>query len=120
MSKELANSIVIAARKMEWSDIPEVISVIRYNPNMGYYSIKDPNRFNFDDFEIAYNYLVKEGYQELSTERSSHLLKFMKIGRAEHICHVAMIMSKKVVKKEKFSEETCSSNNLKYDITEDI
>ena len=51
-------------------------------------------------FEDAYNYLVENGYQEVNTERSSHLMKLMKIGHEEDSYPVVMIMSKKVVNKE--------------------
>lgn len=102
MSEELADSIVLAARKMEWSEIPEVISVIRYIGGVNSsYSIHSPGRKSrFSMFEDAYNYLVENGYQEVNTERSSHLMKLMKIGHEEDSYPVVMIMSKKVVNKE--------------------
>ena len=101
MSEELADSIVLAARKMEWSEIPEVISVIRYVSGVNSaYSIHSPRGKMFSMFEDAYNYLVENGYQEVNTERSSHLMKLMKIGHEEDSYPVVMIMSKKVVNKE--------------------
>ena len=101
MSEELADSIVLAARKMEWSEIPEVISVIRFVSGVNSaYSIHSPRRKRFSMFEDAYNYLAENGYQEVNTERFSHLMKLMKIGHEEDSYPVVMIMSKKVVNKE--------------------
>ncbi|MGK3740770.1 MAG: hypothetical protein ACI8RD_012042 [Bacillariaceae sp.] len=99
MSKELANSIVLAACQMERSEVPQLISVIRYSPKKGYY-IEDPEYKRFTSFSQAYNNLTKGGYQEVSSDRASHLLKLMKIGRAENdvSAPAVVIMSKKVNK----------------------
>jgi hypothetical protein len=94
MSKELADSIVIAARRMEHNKV-EVISVIRYSSLTGF-SIRCPETKNFSSFEKAYNYLAKKGYQEVSQDKDTHFKKLLVV--VKHLSPVFMIMSMKVNK----------------------
>jgi hypothetical protein len=97
MSKELADSIVLAAQKMERNEV-EVISLIRYyNPKTNSrYEIKHPVTRQFLSFESAYNYLVMTGYQEVSQDRDTHFRKSLEVTQASY--PVLMVMSKKVNK----------------------
>lgn len=70
MSKELATSIVLAARKMELNEKKEVISIIYHMPN-GTYCINAPEFKSLYSFEILYNYLIQQGYVLLARITSS-------------------------------------------------
>jgi hypothetical protein len=74
MSKELADSIVIAAHKMEHNEV-EVISIIHYNSNAGRrkYQIYCPEIHNFPSFADAYNYLSMEGYHKVSQDEETRI-----------------------------------------------
>ena len=71
MSKELADSIVLAARKMEEKEVDE-ISIIYHRVNVKYgagYIIKHPEVNHFDSFESAFNYLSMKGYHKVNCNR---------------------------------------------------
>ena len=73
MSKELATSIVLAARKMELNEKKEVISIIYHMPN-GTYCINAPEFKSFCLFEILYNYLIQQRYRAASEDQKFFLL----------------------------------------------
>jgi hypothetical protein len=93
MPKELADSIVLAARKMEHNEV-EVISVIRSIDNGQRFCILRPEYKEFSSFEDAYNYLVMKGYQGVSQDRDTHFKESLKVDK--QAAPVVMIMSKKV------------------------
>ena len=74
MSKELATSIVLAARKMELNEKKEVISIIYHMPN-GTYCINAPEFKSLYSFEILYNYLIQQGYRAASEDHKFLLNK---------------------------------------------
>mmetsp|Transcript_44741 Transcript_44741/g.50165 ORF Transcript_44741/g.50165 Transcript_44741/m.50165 type:complete len:103 (-) Transcript_44741:293-601(-) len=99
MSKELANSIVLASHQMEHNEINEVISVVRFKGyiNGEKYWIQQPTHMGFYSFEECYNHLSAKGYKQISPEKASRLDKLMKSGNTGATNEdVVMIMSKPV------------------------
>jgi hypothetical protein len=94
MSKELADSIVIAARKMVHHEVLEVISVIRFHGARFY--ILCPKYKEFQTFEDAYNYLAMKGYHKVSSDENADFKKSLEV--AKEVYHVVMVMSKKLKK----------------------
>ena len=81
MSKELAESIVLAAQTMEHNE-GQVISVIyrRYvgicnrparNFQGNIFEIFQPEPKTFDSFEQAYNFLIRKGYKAAASENKN-------------------------------------------------
>ena len=104
MSTELADSIVLAAHKMEQTEV-EVISVIRYdkssyNPSgcRHYIECSEIEEKRFSTFVQAYNYLAMEGYRKVSPDESMDFKKSLEDAGGR--CRVVMVMSKKVNKKQ--------------------
>jgi hypothetical protein len=93
MSNELADSIVLAAHKMERNEV-EVISFIRYH-GLNSYSIVCPVRQEFSSFEEAYNYLAMKGYRKVSSDINTDFKKLLELDKKYP---VVMVMSKKVKK----------------------
>jgi hypothetical protein len=97
MSKELANSIVLAAQKMKHNEV-EVISVIHYNSNsMNIFQIYYPERNGFKSFSEAYNYLAIKGYHKVSPDEDTYFKKSLEIAEGEDD-PVVMVMSRKMNK----------------------
>ena len=72
MSKELAESIVLAAQTMEHNE-GQVISVIYRRPVVGMgntFEIFQPEPKTFDSFEQAYNFLIRKGYKADASDRN--------------------------------------------------
>ncbi|OEU06157.1 hypothetical protein FRACYDRAFT_256209 [Fragilariopsis cylindrus CCMP1102] len=102
MSTELADSIVLAAHKMEQTEV-EVISVIRYDKRSGLSgshvvecSEEEEKRFFY--FVQAYNYLAMEGYRKVSPDESMDFKKSLDDAGGRR--RVVMVMSKKVNKEQ--------------------
>ena len=100
MSKELADSIVLAAHKLERNEV-EVISVIRYdkssyNPSgcRHYIECSEIEEKRFSTFVQAYNYLAVEGYRRVSADENTDFKK--SFIDADELYPVVMVMSKKV------------------------
>jgi hypothetical protein len=98
MSKELADSIVIAAHIMTRNEVTS-IGVIRYDVNKKRhkYRIECPVRRGFSSFEKAYNYMATKGYHKVSSDANTDFKKSLKISKE---APVIMVMSKKVNKEE--------------------
>ena len=102
MSTELADSIVLAAHKMEQTEV-EVISVIRYDKRSGLTgshviecSEEEEKRFFY--FVQAYNYLAMEGYRRVSADENTDFKK--SIMDADELYPVIMVMRKKLNKEQ--------------------
>ncbi|OEU07439.1 hypothetical protein FRACYDRAFT_251244 [Fragilariopsis cylindrus CCMP1102] len=90
MSEELADSIVLAARKMEHKEV-EVIALIHYTDFDGKYRINCPISMTFNLFEHAYNYLAMEGYCKVSADESTEFKKSLEDVKAGPV--VIMVMT---------------------------
>jgi hypothetical protein len=98
MSKELADSIVLAAQKMERNEV-EVISVIRHvNRDCETYCISCPVKKDFESFDLAYNYLAMKGYRRISLEEYTHFKILLEVAKEVGRYPIIMVMSKKVNK----------------------
>ena len=101
MSTELADSIVLAAHKMEQTEV-EVISVIRYDKRSGltgrhFIECSEESEKRFPTFVQAYNYLAMLGYHKVSQDDDHYFKKsFVNPGTMHPV--VMMVMSKKVNK----------------------
>ena len=73
----------------------ELISIIRYQANMGY-RIDCPEKKYFNRFEEAYNYLAMKGYHKVSSDENTDLKKSLEVDKDNY--PVVMVMSKKVNK----------------------
>ena len=80
MSKELAESIVLAAQTMEHNE-GRLISIIYRRPMRrsqgNVFEILEPESKTFDSFEEAYNFLIRKGYKADASENKNltNLLK---------------------------------------------
>ena len=74
MSKELAESIVLAAQTMEHNE-GQVISIIYRRPvgisKGNTFKILEPEPKTFDSFEQAYNFLIRKGYNADASENKN-------------------------------------------------
>ena len=99
MSKELADSIVLAAQKMERNEV-EVISLISFiegtamDPYRIDFSEKGSEKRRFSSFVFAYNYLAVLGYHKVSQDEDTYFKKSFEV--ATGTWPVIMVMSKKV------------------------
>ena len=82
MSKDLAESIALAAQKLERNE-REVISIIYRNRSTGNYKIIEPERKQFDSFEQAFNFLIRKGYKADASDKKNLANRWNEIGSCE-------------------------------------
>ena len=100
MSKELADSIVLAAHKLERNEV-EVISVIRYDKRSGltgrhFIECSEESEKRFPTFVQAYNYLAMLGYHKVNQDEDNYYKKSFEAAVGTN--PVMMVMSRKVNK----------------------
>ena len=70
MSKDLAESIALAAQKLERNE-REVISIIYRDRSTGLYKIIAPTSREFESFEQAFNFLSRKGYKADASDKKN-------------------------------------------------
>ena len=102
MSKELADSIVLAAQKMERNEVEMISLIICFNKALTTHCQTDggPKSRAFASFAEAYNYLAMSGYQEVSQERETRIKKSLEVALEDGggMYRFILVMSKKVNK----------------------
>lgn len=82
MSKDLAESIALAAQKLERNE-REVISIIYRDRSTGLYKIIAPTSREFESFEQAFNFLIRKGYKADASDTKNLGNRLNEIGSCE-------------------------------------